>query len=75
MIGVGQDNPGVEFTAEVPLRDGLHARLCADGHEHRSFDHAMPGVKQPSARPRHRAFRLNFEAQIQLSGGAANKRK
>lgn len=49
MIGVGQDDLGVEFALQVALHDALDRRLRAHRHENRGVDDAMCGVDAAGA--------------------------
>ena len=62
MIGVGENDPRVEFIGQVALRDALYSCLSAHGHENRGFDGAMCGVKQTGAGVRDGALCLNFKS-------------
>src|SRR6202012_5197728 len=49
MIGVGQDDTGVELILEIPRRERLHSALCADRHEDGCLDGPVGGVKETGA--------------------------
>src|SRR5438309_2270993 len=63
MVGVGEDDAGIQVNLEVPGRDSFDCSVSADGHEYRRFDHAVRGMKQPGARARIGADGLDFEAE------------
>ena len=54
MIGVAQDDLGVQVVQQIARQDAFDGRLRADGHEHRSLDVAMRGVQNAGARAGYR---------------------
>ena len=66
VVSVGEDDAGADLVEQVLLRHALDARLCADRHEHRSFDDPVRGVEQPGARLGLRALGKDFEGQLRL---------
>ena len=50
VIGVGQDDLGVEFVGQVALQNAFDGGLRAHRHEDRRFDDAVRGVEQSGAR-------------------------
>ena len=78
VIGVGEDDLGVEVVNEVARGERLDGGLGADGHENRRFDDAVGGMEQAGARPCFGAGSLDFEVKrgVQLSivaNGLANE--
>ena len=61
MIGVGENDLGIEFPSQVPLHDSFDTRLRAHRHKDRRLDDSVIGVKQAGARTRLRTDGLNFE--------------
>lgn len=61
MIGVGENNFGIEFPGQIPLHDPFDGRLGADRHEYGGLDNSVVGVKQTGARARLGTNGLNFE--------------
>ncbi len=50
VIGVRQDDFGVQLAGQIALHDAFDGGLGADGHEDRGFDDAVGGVDASSAR-------------------------
>ena len=61
MIGIGQDDFGVEFAFQIALRNAFDRGLRAHRHEDRRLDDAVSGVQQPGARARVGALGLEFK--------------
>ena len=57
VIGVGQDDAGVEILREVALGEPFDGGLRADRHEDGRFDVAVRGVQQAGAGARCRGTR------------------
>lgn len=64
VIGVGQDDVGVEVARQVALWDAFDGCLRADRHEDWCFHHAVSGMEQARARARVGAFSLQLEMHI-----------
>ncbi len=63
MIGVAENDLGIQIPHQIPGENALNRRLRAHGHEHRGLDIAMRGVQNPRPRARLRANRLKLEAK------------
>jgi hypothetical protein len=63
MIGVAQDDFGVEIVDQLSGGEAFYSSLRPDGHEYGSFDCAMSGVQQTGTRTRMRADGLNLESE------------
>ena len=61
MIGIGQNDFGVQLAGQIALGDALDGGLRADGHEHRCFYSAVRGVNQARTSPGMPALGLEFE--------------
>ena len=66
VIGIAENNFGVQISDQVPRQDALHRRLRADRHEDWSFDIAMRGVENACARAGFGAGCLKLEAKHRL---------
>ena len=64
MVGVGEDDFRIQIARQVALRNAFDGGLRADRHEHRRLDNSVAGVEQAGARPRDRAFGLDFDLDI-----------
>ena len=62
VIGVGEDDLGVELAGQIALHDAFDRGLRADGHEDGRFDDAVRGVDQTGASAGVGADGLEFEA-------------
>ena len=74
VIGVGQDDLGVELLDEIALGDALDRGLRAHRHEDRRLDVAVRRVEHAGARPGFRALGEDFErddAQETILAGRA----
>src|SRR5579863_367362 len=63
MIGIAEDDFGVQIPQQIPSQHALHRGLRAHGHEHRRLDIAVGGMKNPRPRARVGANRLKLEAE------------
>jgi hypothetical protein len=63
MIGVPEDDLGVQLGNQVPRQDAFDGRLRADGHENRGFNDAVGGVEQPGPGSCFGAGGLEFESE------------
>jgi hypothetical protein len=63
VVGVAEDDAGVEVAQKVALRNALDRGLGANGHEDGGFDGAMRGVEEAGASAGVRASGEDFEAQ------------
>ena len=63
MIGVAEDDLGVEVVDQIPRQQAFDGGLRTDRHEDWRFDVAMRGVQNPRPRPRVRTGSLNFKTQ------------
>ena len=63
MIGVTQDDFGVEIVRQVTRQQTLNRSLRPNGHEDRGFDIAMSSVQDARARAGFRTRRLKFEGE------------
>lgn len=61
MVGVGEDDTGAQFLAEIALGQAFDGSLCADGHEDGRRDVAVIGVEDAGACARDGAFGEEFE--------------
>ena len=64
MIGVGEDDLGVQLVGQVALGEAFDGGLRADRHEDRRLDGAVGGVEQAGARAGVGAFGLQFEVHL-----------
>jgi hypothetical protein len=63
MVGVSQDDFGVQTVFEIALHQAFHSGLRADRHEYGSFNHAVRGVQQARTRASDRTLGLNLESK------------
>ena len=61
MIGVAEEDAGVEIVGQVALRESLDGGLGADRHEDRRLDIPVRRVQYSGAGARDRALGLNLE--------------
>ena len=54
MVGVGENNPRIQFPEQVALRHGLDRGLRSDGHEYRGWHVSVRGFQHAGAGPGHR---------------------
>src|SRR6266478_2525183 len=64
MIGVGEQNRGIEVLGEVALGEPFDRGLRADGHEHGRFDIAVSGMQHTGAGACDRTLGLNLEGDL-----------
>ena len=64
MVGVAEDDAGLEFVPEVALVEAFDRGLRADGHEDGGRDIAMRGVQNAGAGAGLRAFGEEFEGDL-----------
>jgi hypothetical protein len=67
MIGVTQDDLGIEIAQQIPLQNALNRGLRAHRHKHRRLDLAMSGVQNPGPRAGLGADCLKLEAEHSAS--------
>ena len=63
MIGVAENDLGVEIVDQIPRQQALDGGLRPDRHEHRRLDVAMRRVQYPRPRPGMRTGGLNFKTE------------
>lgn len=68
MIGIGENDPGVEIISELARRETFDGSLSSNRHEYGSFDCAVGGMQQTGACASVRTRGLNFKAK---GGGQA----
>jgi hypothetical protein len=61
VVGVRQNDFGVQIVDEIARCQALDGALGADGHEYRRLNYAMRGVQQSGTRAGLRAGCLYFE--------------
>lgn len=64
MIGVAQDDTGLQFVPQVALIQTFYGRLSSDRHEDRGRNVAVLCVEDPGASARDRAFGDKFEGDL-----------
>ena len=64
VIGVGEDDFGVQLVGQIALHDALDGGLRADWHEHGGFDDAVRGVDEAGARAGVGALGLSSKCTI-----------
>jgi len=63
MIGVAENDLGVEVVDQIPRQQAFDGGLRTDRHEDGRFDVAMRGVQNASPRPGMRTGGLNFKTE------------
>ncbi len=66
VVGICEDDFGVEIVDEIARRKAFDGALRADGHEDRGFDGAVSGVEKASARAGLGAVGLDFKTETGL---------
>jgi hypothetical protein len=61
VVGIREDDPGVELGFDVAREDSFECGLGADGHEYGGFDDAVSGVDESGTRTGGGAGGLEFE--------------
>ncbi len=63
MIGIAQDDLGIQFISQHARRQALDGALRADRHEDRGFNGTVCGVEEPGACAGGRTSGLDFKAE------------
>lgn len=64
MVGVAEDDAGLEFVPKIPLVETFDRCLGADRHENGGRNVAVFGVQNARASARNRAFGEEFEGDL-----------
>ena len=64
MVGVAEDDAGLEIIPEIALGEAFDGRLGADRHEDGRGDVAVLGVENAGAGARYRAFGEEFKGDL-----------
>ena len=63
MIGIRENDFGVEIFLDLPRHQAFNRRLGTDGHKYRGFDDAVGGMEQSGPRAGLGTLSLEFEPQ------------
>src|SRR5438876_7688656 len=61
MIGIAEDDPGIQLVGQIALGESLDGALCSDRHEYGRFDIAMRCMQHPRAGAGNWAFGVDIE--------------